>query len=266
VTVIDRPDVTAPDAPEVLLWRPPTVPNRGPRRGLTLDEIARAAVDVADGHGLAALSMQRVASELDVTKMALYRYVSGKPQLEALMIDAAVEDPPRRDALPDGWRAAAEAFAGLVSDVWTRHPWLPWVTVGDRLMGPREVGWVEVAMRLFEPTGLTPAERMDAVTLLFGHLRTRHATASAGTRPWTTGPDHTTTLRGLLTEKAADFPALLAAMSAGDRTAEEPSPARAAFGLQCLLDGLEVAADRRARVPGPADVPAPGTVSRPPAG
>ena len=155
-----------------LLWRTPDEPTRGPRRGLTLDEIARAAVEVADRDGLAGLSMQRVAAEVGLTKMALYRYVANKDELEAIMIDAAVEEPPGPEALVGTWREQAEEFARLVSDVWTRHPWLPWVTVGERVMGPREVGWVEAAVRVFEPLGLAPDERMDAVSMLFGHLRT----------------------------------------------------------------------------------------------
>jgi AcrR family transcriptional regulator len=66
-----------PAAPGHLLWRTPGEPTRGPRRGLTLDEIAWAAVEVADRDGLAGLSMQRVAAEVGLTKMALYRYVTG---------------------------------------------------------------------------------------------------------------------------------------------------------------------------------------------
>lgn len=195
---------------------------------------------MADGEGLARVSMQRVAAELELTKMALYRYVSGKPELEGLMIDAAVEDPPGPDDLPADWRGAAEVFAGLVSEVWTRHPWLPWVTVGERLMGPRETGWVEVAVRLFEPTGLTAHERMDAVTLLFGHLRTTHAAASAGTRPWTADPAHGTTMRDLVVEHASRFPALNRVMTEH----APPAPSGMSFGLRCVLDGIAAAAAR----------------------
>src|SRR5689334_22149881 len=73
-----------------LLWGPRERPSRGPKPGLTRDGIVRAAIGVADAEGLAAVSMQRVAAEVGFTTMALYRYVPGKNELVALMVDSAV--------------------------------------------------------------------------------------------------------------------------------------------------------------------------------
>jgi AcrR family transcriptional regulator len=226
-----------------VLWHAEAPATRGPRRGLSLDEIAAAAVAVADRDGLEGLSMQRVSAEVGLTKMGLYRYVSGKEELEAVMVDAAVEEPPAPGELTGTWRDQAEEFTRRVDVVWTRHPWLPWATIGERLMGPREVGWVEAAVRIFEPLELTADERMDAVSMLFGHLRTTHATASAGTRPWTADPEGGTTMRDLVAAHAERFPALTAVMSAPPR--HDPDSGRYTFGLRCLLDGVEAAATRR---------------------
>lgn len=226
-----------------LLWDAEQPPARGPRRALSRDEVATAAVLVADRDGLDALSMQRVAAEVGLTKMGLYRYVASKEELEAVMVDAAVEEPPAPGELTGSWREQAEEFARRVDRVWTRHPWVPRVTIGERLMGPREVGWVEAAVRVFEPLALTPHERMDAVSMLFGHLRVVHAAASAGTRPWTADPEGGTTMRDLVAAHTDRFPALTAVMAAG----RPPGDARYVFGLRCLLDGLEAAAARGAR-------------------
>ncbi|MFC5063084.1 TetR/AcrR family transcriptional regulator [Actinomycetospora atypica] len=223
-----------------LLWDVEQPAARGPRRALSRDEVAAAAVAVADRDGLEGLSMQRVAAEVGLTKMGLYRYVASKEELEAVMVDAAVEEPPAPGELAGTWREQAEEFARRVDRVWTRHPWVPRVTIGERLMGPREVGWVEAAVRVFEPLALTPHERMDAVSMLFGHLRVVHAAASAGTRPWTADPEGGTTMRDLVTAHTDRFPALAAVMAAG----RPPEDARYVFGLRCLLDGLEVAAGR----------------------
>lgn len=223
-----------------LLWGGGGPAARGPRRALSLDEVAAAAVLVADRDGLEGLSMQRVAAEVGLTKMGLYRYVASREELEAVMVDAAVEEPPGPGEFTGTWREQAEELVARIDRVWTRHPWLPWVTIGERLMGPREVGWVEAAVRVFEPLALTPHERMDAVSMLFGHLRVTHAAASAGTRPWTADPEGGTTMRDLVAENTERFPALTAVMAAG----RPPVDARYAFGLRCLLDGLEVAAGR----------------------
>jgi AcrR family transcriptional regulator len=230
----------APSGGGRVLWDVPAPPTRGPRRGLTLDEIGAAAVAVADRDGLEGLSMQRVSAEVGLTKMGLYRYVAGKEELEAVMVDAAVEEPPQSGELTGTWREQAEEFARRIDRVWTEHPWLPWATIGERLMGPREVGWVEAAVRIFEPLGLSPEERMDAVSMLFAHLRVTHAAASAGTRPWTADAEGGTTMRDLVVEHAERFPALRAVMAGGDPGSA--SGARYAFGLRCLLDGLEAAA------------------------
>ncbi|MDL5158398.1 TetR/AcrR family transcriptional regulator [Actinomycetospora termitidis] len=226
-----------------VLWEDEAVPVRGPRRALSRDEIAAAAIAVADRDGLEGLSMQRVSAEVGLTKMALYRYVAGKEELEALMVDVAVEEPPAPGELTGTWREQAEEFTRRVDVVWTRHPWIPWATIGERMMGPREVGWVEAAVRIFEPLMLTAQERMDAVSMLFGHLRSTHAAASGGTRPWTADPEGGSTMRDLVARHGDRFPALSAVMS----DQRPGSGARYAFGLRCLLDGLEAASARGER-------------------
>ena len=70
-------------------WAPRPRPTRGPKPALTLGQIADAAIAVADAEGLAAVSMQRVAADLGYTKMSLYRYLPGKAELVAAMIERA---------------------------------------------------------------------------------------------------------------------------------------------------------------------------------
>jgi len=78
-----------------LLWDRPATPRRGPKPALNLEAIAEAGIGVADADGLAAVTMQRVAAALGVTKMALYRYVPGKAELVALMIDMGLGEAPQ---------------------------------------------------------------------------------------------------------------------------------------------------------------------------
>ena len=56
-----------------LLWGPTERPRRGPKPGLSLEAIVEAAIQIADTEGLVALTMSRVATQLGVTTMALYR-------------------------------------------------------------------------------------------------------------------------------------------------------------------------------------------------
>jgi Bacterial regulatory proteins, tetR family len=59
-----------------------------------VSRIVELAIAVADSEGLDAISMQRVASELGYTAMALYRHIPGKPELVDLMREAAFGLPP----------------------------------------------------------------------------------------------------------------------------------------------------------------------------
>ena len=81
-----------------LLWGTRDRPRRGPRPSLSLDRIVAEAISLADAEGLANLSMQHLAERLGCAKMALYRYVPGKSELVALMVDAALGDPPEPPA------------------------------------------------------------------------------------------------------------------------------------------------------------------------
>ena len=84
----------APMTSRELLWGPPAGARRGPKPRYTLDAIAEAAMTIADDEGLDAVTMQRVAERLGTTKMALYRYMPGRAELDAVMLDRALGLPP----------------------------------------------------------------------------------------------------------------------------------------------------------------------------
>ena len=69
------------------LWRRDE-PERKPRLGLSLERVVGSGVELADGDGLAGVSMKRVAERLGFTTMSLYRYVTSKDELLLLMQDA----------------------------------------------------------------------------------------------------------------------------------------------------------------------------------
>ena len=220
-----------------LLWGLRAASTRGPKATLNVANIAAAAVEVADTDGIEAVSMQRVAEDLSFTKMSLYRHVAGKADLVAVMIEHAVGTPPDLDRVRGGWRPRLERWARALSVSWEDHPWLPGVTVGGRVMGPNETGWVEAAVAALGDTPLSPTERMDVVTLISGHIRNTQAVDVAGTQPW-----HDRSHSDLLRDRHDRFPAL---NEIGTRRTRTPRQTRD-FGLRCLLDGVEQAIDARA--------------------
>jgi AcrR family transcriptional regulator len=91
---------------------------------LTRERIVRAAIIVADGEGLPAVTMRRLAVELDVAVMSLYRHVASKDDLVLLMVDHVMGESLLPDPLPEGWRARIEAMAQLNWAIIKRHPWM----------------------------------------------------------------------------------------------------------------------------------------------
>ncbi|WP_216592539.1 TetR/AcrR family transcriptional regulator [Verrucosispora sioxanthis] len=90
-----------------LAWGLRDRPSRGPKRSLSLDQVVAAGIQIAQAEGLTAVSMSRVAGELGVATMSLYRYVPTKHDLLDLMVDTAYGPPPRPRGADEGWRAGA---------------------------------------------------------------------------------------------------------------------------------------------------------------
>ena len=221
------------DTSAELLWGLHDQAPRELRPALSLPAIARAAIEIADAEGIDAVSMQRVAAALKVTKMALYRYVTSKAELVAVMTETAVGEPPDLRAIPGGWRPRLVEYANRLRATWQQHPWIPGATVGNRLMGPREVGWVEAAVWALSDTGLTGTEQMDAAFLLSAHVR--NVQSSAGTHPWTAEGRLDPSVTEFMRRHPERFPALLAATKAADGADHDNGWN---FGLQRILDGL----------------------------
>ncbi|MFJ3218704.1 TetR/AcrR family transcriptional regulator [Kitasatospora sp. NPDC086801] len=222
-----------------LLWGPAAKPTRGPKPALSLERIAAAGVEIADAEGLGAVSMQKVAGLLDFTKMSLYRYVPGKAELVALMVEAAVGEPPQ-DRHTHDWRGQLTAWAHHLTDSFIRHPWLLDATIGPRVMGPKELTWLERVVAALDGHGLTGPERMDAAVLLAGHVRSI-AQQSRAAGPEGSPEAELLTALGTLVHRHADrYPALATAM------AEEGGRDQALdFGLDRILDGLAALITRR---------------------
>jgi AcrR family transcriptional regulator len=222
-----------------LLWGTPQRPRRGPKPSLSRDRIVAEAIALADAEGLASLSMQNLAERLGCAKMALYRYVPGKAELVALMIDEAIGDPPPAPDQPAGtdeagWRGVLREWARTIYRRYRAHPWSIEATTGARPNGPHEMAWLESALTALAGTGLTGAERLDAVVLLNGHVRSLVQVAPPGQED----------LEGEMARQAlvalsahADrYPQVMAAF------AEGPGPGgrdnALDFGIDRILDGL----------------------------
>jgi AcrR family transcriptional regulator len=215
------------------LWRVRAQPTRGPKPALSLERITDTAIEIGDAEGLAAVSMQRVAADLGFTKMSLYRYLPGKAELVALMVERAIGEPPTLDA--DDWRAGLKEWSHRLLAGYLRHPWALEATVGSRPLGPNELGWMECAVAILAETGLTGSERLDAIAVLSGQVRMIAQQAGVSQAP---EAQMVAMIMDLLRDHGDRFPALAATVvSAATDGAQDQA---FAFGLDRILDGLHV--------------------------
>ena len=96
-----------------------------PRRAAALsrDEIVRAAIKVADAEGPDAISMRRIARELNAGTMSLYWHVASKEELLDLMIDSVQGEQLTPEPSGD-WRADLRALTRSARAALHRHPWM----------------------------------------------------------------------------------------------------------------------------------------------
>ncbi|MGH3426003.1 MAG: TetR/AcrR family transcriptional regulator [Mycobacteriales bacterium] len=147
-----------------LLWHGKDRLSRGPKPGLTLDQIVAAAVSLADREGLPALSMRAVAMGLGVGTMSLYRYVPSKGELLDLMLDHVYNKADTSDWVTNaGWRASMERIARGKWALFHRHPWLLQVNQARPVLGPNALTGFEFALSAFDGLDLTGGEKIKII-------------------------------------------------------------------------------------------------------
>ncbi|MFI5802595.1 TetR/AcrR family transcriptional regulator C-terminal domain-containing protein [Streptomyces sp. NPDC051561] len=144
--------------------------------GLTRTRIVRTALVLADTEGLATLTMRRVATELGVSTMALYRHVPGKADLVHLMSEAVFAERPLEGPGGDGkgeWRSELAYAAGWLWQVYVRHPWMAqaMASLTRPNAAPEAMRYTEWVLRALSGQGLSSHEMLYAHLTLFGHVQ-----------------------------------------------------------------------------------------------
>jgi AcrR family transcriptional regulator len=218
--------------------------SRGPKRGLTLERIVAAGIKVAHADGVGALSMARIAGELGVGTMSLYRYVAAKDELLNLMVDTALGSPPP-PAPGEDWRAGLRRWALGVWEAYRRQPWVLRVPISGPPYGPNNVAWLDNGLAALTETPLREADKASTVLLLSGFVRnvaTLSADFAAGSAGDAVMPGYGTVLTQLTT--AEQFPALHRAIASGVFDDDDEIEIELEFGLERILDGVAVLIER----------------------
>jgi AcrR family transcriptional regulator len=126
-----------------------------PRRArLNRNRVLLAAVALADGAGIEGLSMRKLAEELGVVPMALYKHVAGKEELLDGMIDIVVGeiDPPAGNA---SWKAAIRQRILSARRSLQCHPWAPAAIESRADPSPVMLAYIDSMIGMLRAGGLS---------------------------------------------------------------------------------------------------------------
>jgi AcrR family transcriptional regulator len=114
--------------PAISRRRPPL---RSSVPGLSTARIAAAAIEIADEHGLDAVSMRKVAGAIGSGTMSLYRHVANRDELLDAMLDEVYAELNLSRSSTGEWRERIAATARAHRKMLRSHPWAA-TLVGSR--------------------------------------------------------------------------------------------------------------------------------------
>lgn len=249
----DRTSSGDPARTLALLWGSGPAPRHGPGRGLSVHTVVDSALLVADREGLAAVTMRRVAQELQVSAMTLYTYVPGKAELLDLMLDALYQQLPRDDTTGQPWRDRLTAVADGNRALYLAHPWASAVSTLRPPLGPGLMVKYEHELTALDGLGLSDVEMDDSLTYLLSFVqanaqaavdaRVAQVDSAMSDEQWWAA--NAALLSQVLDEEAYPLAVRVgSAAGAAKGSAHDPEHAYR-FGLKRLLDGLALLIDEQ---------------------
>lgn len=125
------------------------------RRSLTKEAIVEAALGVLDAEGLDAMTMRRVAQELDTGAASLYAHVADKDQLTELVVERVIGEmdvpgPPD----PGRWREQVMEAGRAMRAVLAAHRDIARATFARIPLGPNALRGIDAVVALLRAGGL----------------------------------------------------------------------------------------------------------------
>jgi AcrR family transcriptional regulator len=120
---------------------------------LSKERVLRHALALADSEGIDALSMRKLAQELNAGAMSLYHHVGNKEELLDSMVDlvfAEIRQPESGD-----WQSEMRAWAVSARDVLAHHPWAITLMASRTTPGPANLRYHEVVTACLRKAGFS---------------------------------------------------------------------------------------------------------------
>lgn len=139
------------------------------RTPLNRERVLTAAIEVADEHGVDAITMRAVASRLGVEAMSLYNHVANKDDILDGMLDLAIAE---LDLPADAhsWREAMRRRAVSAREVFGRHPWMPRLMDSRESSGPARLRYADWVLGTLMEAGFSEVGASHAFSLLDSYI------------------------------------------------------------------------------------------------
>jgi AcrR family transcriptional regulator len=145
---------------------PRSTRDRPAKPPLSEDLIVETALTILRAEGLDAVTMRRVATELDTGPASLYVYIGGRDALRRAMLDRVAGSVPTEEPDPSRWREQLHRLLIGVLRAMEAHPGIAVVAVGDPPTTERSLLVAEYMMGLLLAGGITPQDAAWACDIL----------------------------------------------------------------------------------------------------
>jgi len=143
------------------------------RSPLTKEQIISTAIALADNGGLSALSMRKLAAELNIQAMSLYHHFKTKDELIAHMADTLVvqiDDGSGKNNASSNWRTIMQRRALAAKSLFIKHPWLPFVLDSHVQTGTRRLEYTNNYIEMLRTIGFPIELSLKAISLIDSYI------------------------------------------------------------------------------------------------
>jgi AcrR family transcriptional regulator len=204
---------------------------------LSRERVLRAAVDLADKSGIESLSMRKLAQELGVEAMSLYRHVRNKGDMVDGMVDLVFGEIGLPPSEVD-WKTAMRQRAISAREVLARHPWAIALMESRSTPGPATLQHHDAVLGCLRAAGFSIAMAAHAYSVLDSYIY--GFALEQASLPFQTGEEAVEVADSIRHQFPVDaYPHLMEmaiqhVLQPGYDYADEFK-----FGLELILDGLE---------------------------
>jgi AcrR family transcriptional regulator len=214
------------------------------REPLSRERILQTAVALADEGGADSLSMRKIAQELDVVPMALYKHVANKEELLDALVDAVIQeiDPPIEHV---DWKTTMRERILSGRRALLRHPWASQVIESRAEPTPMVIGYIDSMMGIFVSGGFSVDLMHHAVHVMGSRILgfSQELFDDTSSMP----EDEAIAMWAQLADHYPNIATLVREISVGDISHDEGSVVGGGcddqfefeFALDLILDGLE---------------------------